>query len=156
MTMVPRTGPFSASSARATTSWYQRGKSAARLVSAPLDPAPWGTPSTVRGARSAGGFPPMAGSDLRDADLGGVGVVLLAEQLPAVRLGLGRCPGVGGRQPGVHSLGDQLLGFVDQGTDHVVLGDDPHDLAPDEQVPLALARRDAEVGAARLAGPVHH
>src|SRR4051812_41719861 len=29
MTMVPRTGPFSASSALATTSWYQRGKSVA-------------------------------------------------------------------------------------------------------------------------------
>ena len=27
MTIVPRTGPFSASSALATTSWYQRGKS---------------------------------------------------------------------------------------------------------------------------------
>src|SRR5438105_7191923 len=27
MTMVPRAGPFSASSALATTSWYQRGKS---------------------------------------------------------------------------------------------------------------------------------
>ena len=26
MTMVPRTGPLSASSALATTSWYQRGK----------------------------------------------------------------------------------------------------------------------------------
>src|SRR5487761_287340 len=36
MTIVPRTGPFSASSARATTSWYQRGKSTARGVSAPL------------------------------------------------------------------------------------------------------------------------
>ena len=34
--MVPRTGPLSASSARATTSWYQRGKSSARGVSAPL------------------------------------------------------------------------------------------------------------------------
>src|ERR1700694_2827773 len=32
MTIVPRTGPFSASSARAITSWYHRGKSAAREV----------------------------------------------------------------------------------------------------------------------------
>src|SRR5687768_13655872 len=32
MTIVPRTGPFSASSALATTSWYQRGKSSARGV----------------------------------------------------------------------------------------------------------------------------
>ncbi len=31
--MVPRTGPLSASSALATTSWYQRGKSSARGVS---------------------------------------------------------------------------------------------------------------------------
>jgi hypothetical protein len=29
ITMVPRTGPLSASSAFATTSWYQRGKSSA-------------------------------------------------------------------------------------------------------------------------------
>src|SRR5262245_49192152 len=33
MTMVPRTGPLSASSAFASTSWYQRGKSSARGVS---------------------------------------------------------------------------------------------------------------------------
>src|SRR5437899_927309 len=33
MTIVPRTGPFSASSALATTSWYQRGKSSACGVS---------------------------------------------------------------------------------------------------------------------------
>src|ERR671919_335401 len=33
MTIVPRTGPLSASSALATTSWYQRGKSSAWAVS---------------------------------------------------------------------------------------------------------------------------
>src|SRR2546421_5278902 len=33
ITMVPRTGPLSASSALAITSWYQRGKSSARGVS---------------------------------------------------------------------------------------------------------------------------
>src|SRR5919109_4673139 len=33
MTIVPRTGPFSASCALATTSWYQRGKSSACGVS---------------------------------------------------------------------------------------------------------------------------
>src|SRR5690349_20409526 len=33
MTIVPRTGPLSASSALAITSWYQRGKSSARGVS---------------------------------------------------------------------------------------------------------------------------
>src|SRR3954454_5760875 len=33
ITIVPRTGPFSASSALATTSWYQRGKSVAWGVS---------------------------------------------------------------------------------------------------------------------------
>src|SRR5919107_101753 len=32
ITIVPRTGPLSASSALATTSWYQRGKSSARGV----------------------------------------------------------------------------------------------------------------------------
>src|ERR1700689_3020463 len=35
MTIVPRTGPFSASSAPDTTSWYQRGKSSARDVRDP-------------------------------------------------------------------------------------------------------------------------
>src|SRR5919106_3351163 len=33
MTMVPRTGPFSASCALDSTSWYQRGKSSAWAVS---------------------------------------------------------------------------------------------------------------------------
>src|SRR5262245_5711256 len=33
MTIVPRTGPFSASCALARTSWYQRGKSSACAVS---------------------------------------------------------------------------------------------------------------------------
>src|ERR671911_2950817 len=33
MTIVPRTGPLSASSALASTSWYQRGKSSACAVS---------------------------------------------------------------------------------------------------------------------------
>src|SRR5829696_2718091 len=33
ITMVPRTGPLSASSALEITSWYQRGKSSARGVS---------------------------------------------------------------------------------------------------------------------------
>src|SRR4051812_25625768 len=33
ITIVPRTGPLSASSALAITSWYQRGKSSARGVS---------------------------------------------------------------------------------------------------------------------------
>src|SRR3954454_20160504 len=36
MTIVPRTGPLSASSALARTSWYQRGKSASRGVRTPL------------------------------------------------------------------------------------------------------------------------
>ena len=35
MTIVPRTGPVSASVAFASTSWYQRGKSAACEVSTP-------------------------------------------------------------------------------------------------------------------------
>src|ERR1700677_3610079 len=36
MTIVPRTGPLSAISARAMTSWYQRGKSSSRDTIAPL------------------------------------------------------------------------------------------------------------------------
>ena len=36
MTMVPRAGPFSAISAPAMTSWYQRGKSSSRVTIAPF------------------------------------------------------------------------------------------------------------------------
>src|SRR5438270_994319 len=36
MTIVPRTGPLSASSALATTSWYHRGKSSDCDVNTPL------------------------------------------------------------------------------------------------------------------------
>src|ERR1700723_2804197 len=36
MTMVPRAGPLSAISAPAITSWYQRGKSSARVTIAPF------------------------------------------------------------------------------------------------------------------------
>ena len=37
---------------------------------------------------------------------------------------------VGGGEAGVDPLGDQPLGLVDQRVDHLVLGDDPDDLAP--------------------------
>jgi hypothetical protein len=39
--------------------------------------------------------------------------------------------------------------------DHLVLGHDAHDLALDEEVAALLARGDAEVGVAGLAGAVH-
>ncbi len=41
ITMVPRTGPLSASSALATTSWYQRGKF-----------SDWGVSTGLRGHRT--------------------------------------------------------------------------------------------------------
>src|SRR5438132_4333291 len=50
MTMVPRTGPFSASSALATTSWYQRGKSVAWGVRT----GAFAIPSTLEGGRGPG------------------------------------------------------------------------------------------------------
>ena len=87
-----------------------------------------------------------------------VGVVALGlEQLPAVGLGLGLGPGVGGGQPGLDPLGHELLGLLHQGRDHLVLGDDPDDLALDEEVaPLCGPAAMPEVGLARLAGTVHH
>src|SRR5947207_701363 len=75
MTIVPRTGPFSASSALATTSWYQRGKSSAWGVSTPAI-----NPTLV-----GGGLRPDVLVHELDALLAGIGVVaLLLEQRGAI------------------------------------------------------------------------
>src|SRR5271166_4370002 len=176
MTMVPRTGPLSASSARATTSWYQRGKSEALGVSPPFDAGdrsasgalvmagqatgwaagPWREPSG-RPPRSAVRRLPEALPDVGDLDPGGVRVgALLLQQLLAVGGGLGLGRAGGGGEPGLDPLGHQLLGLGHQRLDHLVFGDHPDDLALDEQMALGLARRDPEVGLTRLTGPVHH
>ena len=63
--------------------------------------------------------------------------------------------GVGGGDPGLDALGHDLLGFVDERRDHLGLGHDAHDVTLHEQVALAAAGRDAEIGFARLAGAVH-
>src|SRR5215217_4231332 len=61
MTMLPRAGPFSASSARATTSWYHWGKS-----------SPWGvsTASLATMDPASFCFEGFGSSLLRPSDLG--------------------------------------------------------------------------------------
>src|SRR6478736_1485687 len=54
---------------------------------------------------------------------------------------------------GLHALGD-AHGLLDQGLDDLRLGDGLDDLALDEDLALAVARGDPEVGLARLAGTV--
>ena len=96
-------------------------------------------------------------ADELDLGLRRVGVVTLGlEQRPPVGLGLGLGPGVGRGQPGLDPFGHQLLGLGHQGLDHLVLGDDPDDLALDEQVAPLAAGGDAEVGLAGLARTVDH
>ena len=116
--------------------------------------------TTSRGC--ADGRPPEAQglsraelADQLDLRLAGVGVgALVVEQRQAVGFGLGGRPGVGRRQPGLDALRDQALGLVDQGVDHLVLGHDPDDLAPDEQVAATAAGGDAEVGDRASPGPL--
>ena len=59
-------------------------------------------------------------------------------------------------KPGLDALGDDELGLVDQRGDHLRLGHDPHHLAAHEEVTLAAAGGDAEVGVARFARAVDH
>ena len=155
--MVPRTGPLSASSARATTSWYQRGKSSARGVSPPLA-AParsasgrarsWaagyrvgpGAPGTALGGRVVGARRSAdAVADAVDLDLGGLA------SAPSPRAGPGGRPRPRPRPPASAAArrastpsATSSLGLVHQGLDHLVLGHDPDDLALDEQVTLRL------------------
>src|SRR5665213_975115 len=124
MTIVPRTGPLSAISARAITSWYQRGKSSARDTIAPLPMAaqvtgvPGGSPTSPRrDPPSVGrGGTPVDGLDLRR----GVVRVLTSQvqQRLAVGLRLGLGSGVGGGDPGLGPLGHQSLRLLDEGLDH--------------------------------------
>src|SRR5574341_201530 len=78
MTMVPRAGPFSASSARATTSWYHWGKS-----------FPWGVSTAC--LATVGGL-----LDVRRADSGSLPARPDREQrdLAASRTHARRCQGV--------------------------------------------------------------
>src|SRR5579875_1942600 len=176
ITMVPRTGPFSASSARATTSWYQRGKSVARGVSVVEAPDRAVTlpahSTTARPRRSSDGrshlFSPLQPKTRRNgsgrvptADVGdlhrcGIGVRAgFFEQRTTISLGFFGRARVCGGEPCFDTLGHQSFGLLDQGLDHLVLGNDPYDLATDEKVPFVLARGDPEISAARLPRPVH-
>ena len=111
-----------------------------------------------------GGRPPVSRrllvaeplADQLDLGLGGVGVGALGiEQGPPVGLGLGLGPGVGRGQAGLDPLGHQPLGLGDQRLDHLVLGDDPDDLALDEQVaPLAARRRCPRSASRASPGPL--
>src|SRR5580658_2110934 len=128
MTMVPRAGPFSAISAPATTSWYQRGKSSCRDTIAPL----------AMGAQATGPVTCRCYVSLRVAvtadDLNllrrvvGVGPRRLEER-PAVGLRLGLRAAVGGCHARLDALAHQSLRFLDQRRHHVGLRDDADDFA---------------------------
>src|SRR5438552_12639022 len=99
-----------------------------------------------------GGLP-----DQLDPLLHRVGVVALRlEQRLAIALGLVGRAGVGGGQAGFHALGHQPFGLLEQGADHVGLGHDADHLSLDEEVAIAPAGGDAEVGPPGLAGTVAH
>src|SRR3954464_12993689 len=78
ITMVPRTGPLSASSALATTSWYQRGKSSdcgvstgamgGRWYKGPPDGPPGIGDGRPRPASLQGGGHPVLGVVLGDVE----------------------------------------------------------------------------------------
>ena len=78
------------------------------------------------------------------------------EQRAPVGLRLGLGAGVRSGHARLDPLGHQTLGLVHERLDHVVLGDDADDLAPDEQVTLLLAGGDPDVGLPGLAGAVDH
>src|ERR1019366_4597610 len=161
MTIVPRTGPLSAISARAITSWYQRGKSSARDTIAPLLMAAQVT--GVAGAPPTGPGPSTASlrrcTAVNDLDLRG-GVIGIAtrglEKLPAIRLRLRLRPGVGRGEARLGPFGHQALRLLDESPHHPLLGNDAHDLAAYEEMPFVLARRNADVGFARLSRSVDH
>src|SRR6476646_6868173 len=79
MTMVPRTGPFSASSALATTSWYHRGKSVAwgvRMGAFAMAGDVTAGELAAQNRQNAGFVPPVRGGEASEAgrapgDLGG-------------------------------------------------------------------------------------
>src|SRR5271168_1091510 len=127
MTIVPRTGPLSAISARATTSWYHRGKSSDRDTIAPLVMAAQrtgvpGGPSTTRATAVPPG--PSVGlvhpsGDGLDPGRGVVGVLSrqIQEGSPVgLRLGFGS--GIRGGDPGLGPFGHQAFGLFDQSLDH--------------------------------------
>ncbi len=59
-------------------------------------------------------------------------------------------------ETGLEPLVDELLGFVQKGLDHLLLGNDPHDLTLDEEVASSPAGGDPDVGFPRLTGAVDH
>ena len=80
----------------------------------------------------------------------------VAEQGLAVRLRFGLRPGIGRRQSGLDPLRHELLGLLDEGGHHLVLGHHADDLPLDEQVSPPPPGGDADIGLARLARAVHH
>src|SRR3954469_1870138 len=130
MTIVPRTGPLSASSALATTSWYQRGKSVAwgvrtgafAMGADPTERLPEaqfrGGSSALRGL-TAGGL-----ADERHPGLAVVGVgALVVQQRSSVGVGLLASPcGVDPGNRGLHAVLHDVLGPLHQLADHLVLG----------------------------------
>ena len=106
-------------------------------------------PESVRPSRGSGR------SSRRVVDVG----PCIGQELLAVGFRRGLGAGVGRRER-LDALGDDQLGLGDECVDHLGLGHDAHHLAPHEQVALAAAGGDAEVGVARLARTVddaaHH
>src|SRR3954451_284793 len=156
MTIVPRAGPFSASSALATTSWYQRGKSSlgevrtlgiTRSYSRPTRP-----PSCIDSvcsradARSSGLLGDVFVHEV-DSLLAGVGVVaLLVEQHVSVLVGGGlRSREIRlGQRAFDAVLVDELRPFH-EGVDHLALRHDRDVGTAHEQMATLVARSDAEV-----------
>ena len=169
MTIVPRTGPLSASSALATTSWYQRGKSSAwgvrmrglrhrarRLVVGRLRPElarpPSGpTDGRVRDVRTRRSSPSAPGVGQSPSTRLRMSSMRSAAWLASAPLSSSRawrsCSAsrrgvrVGARPGPPPRRRAPALGQLDQLVDHVVLGHDLHHLAVDEQVARACGRR---------------
>src|SRR5262245_13622744 len=120
MTMVPRAGPFSASSAFATTSWYQRGKS-----------SPWGVSTGALAMAAEGTGDPLPGR-------GYVSSPLLAPDPPGMGGGSGaRSAGSAGGRPGdageageVGVVGDDARPVLDGQRRQVGIVDDVPAKAP--------------------------
>ena len=85
-----------------------------------------------------------------------VGVdALLGEELGSVASAIASAPASAAAMRGLDAFLEDPLGLLDERRDHLGLRHDPHHVPAHEQVALAAPGRDAEVGFAGLARPVH-